>query len=102
MDGDEALRTHLTQRCEALAEEFHEATHFEVTLRGQGETVEGTCVVKGSRTHLSAHANGSDNARKAGDDALAKIERELRKDHDKRIFNARRKEKRHSDRQRSD
>ncbi len=102
VDWDDTLKEHFEERCGALADEFHEAVNFELTLRGQGEKVEASCVVKGSRTHLSAHANGCENARKAGDDALMKMERELRKEHDKRIFNARRKEQKQSDRQRSD
>ncbi len=88
---DEAVRDHLQQRCEHLAGEFPETTHYELTLQADASTVEGNCHVRGKRTSVVARVSDAENPRQAGDQVLDKVERELRKDHDKRIFAPRRK-----------
>jgi ribosome-associated translation inhibitor RaiA len=85
------VRDHLIARCEHLAEEFPETTRYEVTLQEQAGTIEAHAHVSGKKTSIAAHIENAENARQAGDIVLDKVERELRKDHDKRIFSPRRK-----------
>lgn len=91
LDVDEDLREHIHARCEHLAAEFPEAMRFEVTLEPGPNSVQCHGHVSGKRTRVAAHANGSVLARQAGDAFLEKLERELRTEHDKRIFTQRRK-----------
>ncbi len=87
---DDAVRDHLESRCHHLAEEFPEATHFELHLAGGEDTAHCHGHVSGKRTHTAAHVEHAKNLRHAGDQFLDKLERELRKEHDKRIFRPRR------------
>ena len=91
IDIDEAVREHLEARCEHLIAEFPEATHYELTLEDGANSVDAHCHVTGKNTRAAAHIAGADTPRQAGDQVLDKLERELRKNHDKRIFAPRRK-----------
>ena len=88
---DEIVRQAVERRCDHLAEEFHEVSRFELTISddgGAGFSVHGHAV--GKHTDVATHATAT-AARAAADQVLEKIERQLRKIHDKRIF-ARRRE----------
>lgn len=94
MTIDEEVREHIRARCARLVEEFPEATHFELTLQAEAAAVACHARVNGKQTRIAAHSGGAPGPRQAGDSALDKIERELRKEHDKRIFAQRRKAQR--------
>ncbi len=86
---DETVKQAVQKRCEHLSEEFREATRFEMTIEenGQGYAVHGHAT--GKHTDVATHAQG-EHVRVAADQVLDKIERQLRKLHDKRIFAQRR------------
>jgi ribosome-associated translation inhibitor RaiA len=92
MDTDEELREIIEKRCGALAEEFPEVTRLEITLSpdGTGHVAHVRVTGTGRGTEFDTHASGIE-VRLAADQALDKIQRQLRRVHDKRIF-ARRRE----------
>jgi ribosome-associated translation inhibitor RaiA len=92
IENDDVVREHLTGRCQHLADEFPETTHFELTLEPDAEKVRAHGHVVGKGTHSAAHANGVTDVKAAGDALVEKLHKELRKLHDKRIFTQRRKE----------
>jgi ribosome-associated translation inhibitor RaiA len=77
------------KRCAQLAEEFPETTKFEVTLAAEGAGFSATGHVTGRSTDVAGHADG-DRPGQAADRLLDKLERALRKVHDKKIFKNRR------------
>jgi ribosome-associated translation inhibitor RaiA len=83
----------LEARCRHLAQEFPETSHYELTLSLDADDVSAHAHVTGRRTQVAAHAK-SDDLRQAGERALDKLERELRREHDKRIFAPRREAQR--------
>ncbi len=83
------VREILETRCHHLAQEFPETSHYELTLSLDSGHVSANAHVTGKRTQAASHATAND-LRQAGELALAKLERELRRDHDKRIFAPRR------------
>jgi ribosome-associated translation inhibitor RaiA len=85
---DEAVRERAEKRCRALAEEFPEPTHLEVTLAEEGGGFSAHAHATG-RTVLAASASAPDLAL-AADRAIDKLGKELRRAHDKRIFSHRR------------
>ncbi len=91
MSVDEEVRDHIRARCEEFAGEFPEATHFELTIRPDAKNLECHGHVTGKRTRIAAHAKGLEHLRPVSDAVLDKLERELRTEHDKRIFTQRRK-----------
>ena len=94
---DEQIRLSVQEsvqvRCDQLADEFHEVNRFELTIAGNGVgfTVHGHAT--GKNTDVATHAD-AEAARAASDQVLDKIERQLRKVHDKRIFTHRREAQR--------
>ena len=84
----------MQRRCEHLADEFREAGRFELTIEesGVGYAVHGHAT--GRHTDVATHANAH-TPRIASDQVLEKIERQLRKVHDKRIFSQRRDARKH-------
>ena len=100
VEHDDALRDHVHARCGQLAEEFPEATHFELTVEPGVHCFDSHGHVSGKRTRAAAHASGAERPRQAVDAVLDKLERELRTDHDKRIFTQRRKAQQASTKQR--
>jgi ribosomal subunit interface protein len=88
-DVDEGVRNLIDRRCAHLADEFREVTRFEINLSqdGNGFVVHGHAT--GKNTNVATHAAASEAA-PATDQVLGKIERQLRRMHDKRIFGQRR------------
>ena len=91
LPADELTNQYLARRCDQLTAEFPEADSFEISLQVEGKQVEGHAHVDGKRTRLAAHTRGALSSRQAAERVLDKLEREMRKEHDKRIFSARRK-----------
>ena len=91
LSADEATDAYLERRCDHLMDEFPEADSFEISFQVEGQKVECHAHVDGKRTRLAAHASGAHSSRQAAESVLDKLEREMRKDHDKRIFGNRRK-----------
>ena len=89
LDSDEEVRDAIEKRCEHLAEEFHEVTRFEVTLSEHGANYTADGHVTGKGTDVATHARGN-HPGTAADQLLDKVERQLRRIHDKRIFAQRR------------
>ncbi len=94
LESDERLRETIERRCAQLADEFQEVTRFEITLTedGSGFSVHGHVTGKGR--NVGAQAEASELA-PATDRLLDKVERQLRKVHDKQIFSQRRDAQRH-------
>ena len=89
VEHDETLNQILEDHCRRIADEFHETNHLELTLSLEAGEVSAHAHVAGKQTQVAAHAQAPDT-RQAGDLALQRLERELRRHHDKRIFSARR------------
>ena len=79
----------IERRCATLADEFAEASRFELTFENNGMSVRGQAHATGRRTDLSTHAEASEPGIVV-DRVLDKIERQLRRGHDKRVFGRRR------------
>lgn len=90
---DEELRAAIERRCQALAEEFHEIGRFEISIEPArvGFHVNGHAT--GKNTDVATHVQASE-IRPAADKVLDRIEKQLRRLHDKRIFAQRREAQR--------
>ena len=90
LEIDDVVRESVQRRCDHLADEFHEVNRFDLTIaeNGNGFVVHGHAT--GKNTDVATHAE-AEVVRTASDQVLDKIERQLRRVHDKRIF-ARRRE----------
>lgn len=86
---DEDVRERAEKRCRALAEEFPEPTHIEVTLAEDGVQFSAHAHATG-RVEVAAAASEPELV-VAADRALEKLAKALRRAHDKRVF-ARRRE----------
>ena len=93
IEHDEELSQSVEKRCRALANEFPETAQFEVHMELEAGEVAVRVHVSGRDTQFASHARAA-QARTASDTALEKLERELRRHHDKRIFGARREAQR--------
>jgi ribosomal subunit interface protein len=93
LEIDEMVRDSVQRRCDHLADEFHEVSRFELTIteNGTGFIVHGHAT--GKNTDVATHAE-AEAARAASDQVLDKIEKQLRRVHDKRIFTRRREAQR--------
>lgn len=89
IEHDDATHDELERRLRHLAETFPETTHCELGLSTDALDIRAHVLVRGRGIDLAAHAAARD-PRAAGDAAIDKLERELRKVHDKRIFSRRR------------
>jgi ribosomal subunit interface protein len=89
LEIEERIRDSIERRCAHLSDEFHEAVRFEITISedGAGFLVHGHAT--GKHTDVATHVNASEPG-PAADRMLDKIEKQLRKLHDKRIFAQRR------------
>lgn len=87
--ADERLRESVEKRCRQLAEEFREASRFELSLSPDGAGFVANGHVTGKSTDLATQAAAS-ALTPATDQLLDKVERQLRRLHDKRIFAQRR------------
>jgi ribosomal subunit interface protein len=94
IEQDERVREAIAQRSQELSAEFHEVTRVEVTLLedgGAGFSAHGH--VTGKAGHVGAQASAK-QLLPAAEALLDKLERQLRKHHDKRIFSQRREAQR--------
>jgi ribosome-associated translation inhibitor RaiA len=89
MPVDEDVRDDVEDRCRALAEEFPELTHVEVTLTPDGSGHSASGRVTGRSTELATHAAAGQPGH-AADRLLDTLRHQLRRSHDKRIFSRRR------------
>jgi ribosome-associated translation inhibitor RaiA len=99
MESQEPVRERLERGCHLLSEEFPETTRYEFTLAadGAGHTVHGH--VTGRNTDVATHAEAMD-ALLAADQVLEKLERKLRRLHEKHIFVHRREAQRENHKRR--
>jgi len=97
---DDHVREAIERRCGQLAEEFPEVARFELTVTedGAGYAVNGHAT--GKNTDAVTHGAASEPG-PAADQVLDRIERQLRKLHDKRIFAQRREAQRDPPKRRS-
>jgi ribosome-associated translation inhibitor RaiA len=83
------VRDAIEDRCRALAEEFPELTHVEVTLTPDGGGHAASGRVTGRATDLATHAAAAEPGH-AADRLLDTLRQQLRRSHDKRVFARRR------------
>jgi ribosomal subunit interface protein len=88
-DQDDKIRESIDRHCERLAQEFHEVTRIEVSIEPNGAGFAAHGHVTGKGTDVAMQAEASE-AGPAADRVFDKVERQLRKVHDKRIFAQRR------------
>lgn len=91
LSSEPEVDAHVRVRCEELAAEFPETERYELSLSPGGLGLVCHGHVSGKKTRVAAHCRDMDSARKAADSTINKIERELRRSHDKRIFSLRRR-----------
>jgi ribosome-associated translation inhibitor RaiA len=89
VDADEKVRERTEKRCRALAQEFPEPTHIEVTFSPDASGVTAHAHVTGKRTEVATSASAPALAL-AADRLLDRVEKQLRRAHEKRIFSHRR------------
>jgi len=92
MAPDEALRGSIEKRCNALAEEFPETLRYELTVSPDGAGHVTHARVSGGSIHIDTHGSAIEMGL-AADKALEKVEHQLRRIHDKRVFARRREAK---------
>ncbi len=85
-----AVRSFIEERCAQLAEEFPEDLRFEVTVIPEGDGFTAHGHVKGRNIDVAANHDWENEAGKAADKLIEKLHSQLRKGHDKKIFNQRR------------
>lgn len=85
-----AVRTFIEERCQQLAEEFPEELRFEITIIPEGDGFTAHGHVTGQDINVAANHDWESEAGKAADQLIEKLHSQLRKHHDKRIFNSRR------------
>lgn len=93
MDSDERVQEVIDKRCEVLSAEFPELSRVEITLEETGNSYSVHAHVTGKNRDVGAQADASELL-PATDRVLDKVERQLRKLHDKRIFSQRREAQR--------
>jgi ribosome-associated translation inhibitor RaiA len=86
---DEEVREQVAAKLRALADEFPEPTHIEVTLAPDGALFTAHAHVTGRGTDLATSAKGA-KLGLAADRLLDKLAQQLRRAHEKRVFAARR------------
>jgi ribosome-associated translation inhibitor RaiA len=89
LDADEEIRESLEKRCHALAEEFPETLRYEITVSPDGAGHVTHARVSGGSVHIDTRASAIEMGL-AADRALEKVEHQLRRIHDKRVFARRR------------
>ena len=100
IEHDDDVHSHLDRRFRQLSHDFPEASHLEIHLETDADDVSAHALARGKNVDLAAKAVAS-GVRAAGEAALDKLQRELRRGHDKRIFRMRREARRGSDRKRA-
>ena len=86
---NDGIRETLEAGCQRLAGEFPETTRFELTLSPDGAGHMAHAHVTGRSTEVATHARGVELG-EAADKLLDKLERQLRRVHDKHVFAPRR------------
>ena len=89
MPVSDGVRGDVEDRCRALADEFPELTHVEVTLTPDGTGHAASGRVTGRSTELATHAAAQEPGH-AADRLLDTLRQQLRRRHDKRVFARRR------------
>jgi ribosome-associated translation inhibitor RaiA len=97
---DASIRSAIDRRCEHLAEEFREVAKFELTLEAEGAGFRVHAHATGKHTDVATHADAAEPG-PAVDKALEGLAKQLRKQHDKRIFAQRRDAQRDPPKRRS-
>ena len=92
--NDEDVQTHLSDRCREIAAEFPETQRYELSIELSHRKIECHGHVNGKKTQVAAHAQDLPTPRQAADLVLDKLHRELRREHDKRVFGHRRRARR--------
>jgi ribosomal subunit interface protein len=95
LSKDEAVREAIEKRCRHLAEAFGEIVRIEITLAADGVGFTAHGHVTGSHVDVATHATAT-QLLPAAEKLLVKVERQLRRVHDKRIFAKRREAQRRS------
>jgi ribosome-associated translation inhibitor RaiA len=85
VEPDEALRDELERRTRELAGEFPETTRFELSLEPDGAAFRIHGHVNGKNTRIPIQGQGPD-VRSAADQLFHRLRQQLRRVHDKRIF----------------
>ncbi len=85
VEHDELLREEIERRTRELASEFPETTRFEISLEPDGAAFRVHGHVNGKSTQLATHGQGPD-LRSAADQLFHRVRQQLRRIHDKRIF----------------
>ena len=98
MQADENVREREEKLCHTLAAEFEEPTHIELTLAEDGVAFSAHVHATG-RAELAAAATAPELLL-AADRALDRLEKALRRVHDKRLFAPRREAKRQNPKRR--
>jgi ribosome-associated translation inhibitor RaiA len=93
LSSDELVREAVEKRGRHLAAEFEEIVRIEVTLAADGVGFTAHGHVTGSHVDVGTHAAASELL-PAAERLFTKVERQLRRVHDKRIFAQRREAQR--------
>ncbi len=93
LSSDEAVRAAVDTRGQHLAAEFTEIVRIEVTVSADGNGFTAHGHVTGSHIDVATHAAASEML-PAVEKLMVKVERQLRRVHDKRIFAKRREAQR--------
>lgn len=88
-EADEKIKESIDRHCERLAHEFREIKRIEVSVEPNGAGYLAHGHVTGKGTDVATAAEASEPG-PAADKVFEKVERQLRKVHDKRIFAQRR------------
>ncbi|MCP3983147.1 MAG: HPF/RaiA family ribosome-associated protein [bacterium] len=94
-DLSEEARRRLEARCQSVVEEFPELTHLEISVAPEGLGHTASAHATGKHTEAATHAKG-EQAAQVADLVLHKLEHQLRRVHDKRIFARRRDARQHT------
>ena len=92
-EQDDKIRDSIERHSTRLAHEFPEIRQFEISLSPNGSGFVAHGHVTGKGTDVATQVNASELA-PAADLIFDKVERQLRKIHDKRIFSQRREAQR--------
>jgi ribosomal subunit interface protein len=95
LSSDESVREAVETRCRHLAAEFTEIVRIEITLSADGVGFTAHGHVTGSHIDIATHA-AANQLLPAAEKLIGKVERQLRRAHDKRIFAKRREAQRNS------
>jgi ribosomal subunit interface protein len=93
MESDERVREVVEKRCAQLGAEFQELSRVEITFVETGNSFSAHAHGTGKSRDVGAQADANELL-PAADRVLDKLERQLRKLHDKRIFAQRREAQR--------